>query len=98
MSVVYRNLDGEEISFEECVLLMEDDATRRVARTVLRNGRIVSTVWLGLAMPGPEAAFETMVFPAAGDFEEVDMCRYPTKALALEGHERLVRKWSEVEA
>jgi hypothetical protein len=61
----------------------------RVARTVLDDGREVSTVFLGLDhgfMPGaPPIVFETMVFP------ECDICeRYTTWDQALAGHDQIV--------
>ena len=44
-----------------------ETADRRVARTVLNNGKLVSTVFMGLdhnfCGEGPPLVFETMVFP-----------------------------------
>lgn len=73
-------------------------AMRCVAETTLPNGRWISTVWLGLDHSfgsGPPLIFETMVFPRRGDYSELDCDRYSTEAQALEGHTRMIAKWSD---
>jgi hypothetical protein len=65
-------------------------AHRRIARTTLPDGRLVSTVFLGLDHrygDGPPLLFETMVFR---DGEEEACDRYTTRAEALAGHARIV--------
>lgn len=69
---------------------------RRVAETMLPDGKWVSTIWLGIDHSfgsGPPLIFETMVFPSQGDWAELDMIRYSTEAAALEGHAVLVKRW-----
>ena len=53
----------------------------------------VSTVFLGLMHSG--GIYETMVFEDGGS-SEVDFARYHTRAEAIEGHARIVRKWAEL--
>lgn len=72
---------------------------RRVARDVLPNGIVVSTVWLGLDHgfgSGAPLIFETMVF--AGGDDDSDCERYSTEAEARAGHAQLVEKWSQPKA
>jgi hypothetical protein len=73
-----------------------NDALKRVAKTELPNGLLVSTVWLGLdhsfGGQGPPLIFETMVFggdAAVGEYQE----RYSTEQEALEGHQRAIEKF-----
>lgn len=70
-----------------------------VRREVLPNGKLVSTVWLGLDHSftgGKPLIFETMVFPKEDDFGELDMDRYSTEKQAIAGHKRMVKKWKEM--
>lgn len=68
---------------------------------VLPNGKWVSTVWIGLDQSfsldesHTPIIFETMVFPKKGEWGELDMDRYCTEKGALEGHARMVEKWSK---
>ena len=68
---------------------------RRLARDVLPDGRVISTVFLGLdhnMLGGPPEIFETLVF-AGADVLDVSECqRYATRAQALAGHQRLVAR------
>jgi hypothetical protein len=86
--------DGNAISRDEYIALLEQPDYKRVAKDVLPNGRVVSTVWLGLdhswGDDSPPLIFETMVFPSEDDFAEMWCERYTTLALAQEGHARLV--------
>ena len=79
-------------------LLFEDMDYRRVAETTLPSGKWVSTVWMGIdhrfTGDGPPLIFETMVFPSEDNPSDQDMERYSTEEQALEGHERMCRKWS----
>lgn len=64
---------------------------RRIARTYMPDGRIVSTVFLGLDHSfgsGPPLLFETMVFPSQKDFCEEWVQRCSTYQQALKQHER----------
>jgi len=66
-------------------------------QTTLKNGKWVSTVFLGLnhnlLRRGKPLFFETMVFPKEGNWEELDMERYSTYEEAEKGHERMIKKW-----
>lgn len=79
---------------------------RRVDKTILSDGKIVSTMWIGLDMGhgGPPLIFETMVFHEhqtpfefAGRVrlirEELDCRRYSTEEEAQAGHLQVVEKW-----
>jgi hypothetical protein len=73
-----------------------DEKYRRVASTVLSNGKWVSTVWIGLNFQsgrGPPLIFETMVYPSRDNFNDLACERYSTEEEALKGHKRLVEKW-----
>ena len=77
---------------------LEDIDYKRIAQTILPDGKLVSTVWLGLNHnygSGPPLIFETMVFEAGRGGGEVDTERYSTLAEAQDGHHEMVRKWTE---
>ena len=87
---MYFSRDGSPISVIEWADAPKID--RRVAETTLSDGKWISTVWLGLNHrldDGPPLIFETMVFPS-------DMERYATESEAIEGHNRMVEKWSHI--
>jgi hypothetical protein len=72
-----------------------NDVNRVVKQTTLKNGKWVSTVWLGLDHNyggGRPHIFETMVFPSDNDMGELDQRRYSTEAEALAGHEELCKE------
>ena len=95
---MFYDRQGNVITLEEWVTGLTSD--RRVAETTLPDGKCVSTVWLGLdhALSGPRLhIFETMVFPSESQWNDLDVERYSTEAEALEGHDRMVAKWSAQE-
>lgn len=100
MSDVY-NRNGERIDMMEWARQIEaDPALRRVAETLLPDGKWISTVWLGLDHSfgsGPPLIFETMVFSSKDDMSDLDCHRYTTEAEALAGHAAMVEKWSQAE-
>jgi len=63
----------------------------RVARSVLPNGRVVSTVYIGAGC----IKYETMVFPDEKTWAELDCERYETREEAEDGHTRMVEKHKE---
>jgi hypothetical protein len=72
---------------------------RRVDRTILPDGRVVSTIFLGLDHnyedDGPPILWETMVFPKDGDYSEVEMDRCAgSREQAQAMHQRMVEKVS----
>ena len=72
---------------------------KRVAATTLLDGRLVSTVWLGLnhqvALNGPPLIFETMVFADESRLVEEYCFRYSSESAALEGHHSVVQALEE---
>jgi hypothetical protein len=69
-----------------------ETSDRRIARTVLEDDCVVSTVFLGLDHQfgnGPPLLFETMVFGGADD----QLCwRYPNYDDAIAGHNKAVEQ------
>lgn len=77
--------------------LFENKEYKIVKQTTLKDGKRVSTVWLGLDHQfgkGKPLIFETMVFPKKADWSELDMDRYSTEKEALAGHKKMVKKYS----
>jgi hypothetical protein len=70
---------------------------RTVGKTILPDGRKVSTVFLGLDHnwndDGDPILFESMLFGIEGYSEEHDMDRYCTWDEAYEGHRNMEEKW-----
>lgn len=72
---------------------------RIVKQQTLKNGRFVSTIFLGTDHnfgAGKPLLFETMVFALKGDGEELDMDRYSTWEEAEKGHKLMVEKWKKL--
>lgn len=90
---------GREMTLDEWSKSYESMRTdRRVASTVLPDGKWISTVWLGINHSygdGPPLIFETLVFPSDRNMSDLDGQRYSTEAEALDGHAALVEKWSK---
>ena len=97
----YFDRQGNPIGRMEWVQFFEDLQYRRVAETTLQDGKYVSTVWLGFGHRfggnGLPLIFETLVFPAPGNFRDLDCARYSTEAEALNGHNAMVEKWRKGE-
>ena len=73
-------------------------ADRIVKQKTLPNGKMISTVFLGLDHNfggGKPLLFETMVFNS-DEIAEEDMDRYSTWEEAEIGHKRMVKKWSKL--
>ena len=69
---------------------------RIVKQEILKNGKFISTVFLGMDYNFGEGAplvFETMVFPKKGVWGELDIERYSTWDEAVKGHNAMVKKW-----
>ena len=88
---MYYDLEGAPIDFTRWAEI-HSDRKQKILKQETLNGRLVSTVYLGINHnygEGEPLIFETMIFPE-GEWQE-DYCeRYATKAQALEGHERAV--------
>ncbi len=99
MSTFYDRRGQPMASLDEWATAFEG-VTRQVASTTLPNGRLVSTVWLGIDHSfgsGPPLIFETMVFPGDGDAHDLDCDRYSTETDAIAGHARMCEKWADLE-
>jgi hypothetical protein len=72
---------------------------RVVKQTTLKNGRWVSTVFLGLdhsfGMGKKPILFETMVFPDRKDLADLDMAKCSTWKEAETQHKEMVKKWQK---
>lgn len=70
---------------------------RQVALDILLDGKVVSTVFLGIdhnfTKQGIPLIFETVVFPNKGNEPELECERYATEEEALIGHKKLVKKY-----
>lgn len=92
---VYYDRKGKPMGMLAWAKAFEDPKIKIVKRDTLPNGKLVSTVWLGLDhnfMGDRPLIFETMVFPKEGDYSELEMDRYSTEQEAIEGHKRMVEK------
>ena len=98
----YYNQDGQPITLMEWVMLFEDTPRRQIALTTLPDGKQVATVWLGLdhnfRNSGPPLIFETLVGSSVTGRSDLDCDRYSTKAEAIAGHQRMVKRWSSGES
>lgn len=89
---MYFDKDGKPIDLDTWCKLMGDLEYRIIAKTKLKDGQEVSTVWLGLNhafLSGRKLIFETMVFPECDEME-----RYETLEEAKRGHEAMIEKIS----
>jgi hypothetical protein len=88
------------MSMEEWGRRLDDFEYKIIERTELENGKLVSTVWLGMDHrfldDGPPLIFETMVFPADGSLDELECERYSTEEEARAGHARLVKEYDTI--
>lgn len=98
MSVQYFDRDGSPMTLTEWAQSYETQRDKkRVAETTLNDGRLVSTVWLGIDHgfgSGPPVIFETIVFSSRAEMNELDCDRYSTEAEALAGHAAMCAKWA----
>lgn len=93
----YYNKFGVRIGRTEWGQLMQDQEYKRVDMTTLPDGKVVSTVWIGIDhnwMDGPPLIFETMVFPE-DSWSELQTKRYETLSDAVEGHRQTVKEWTK---
>ncbi len=78
---------------------VSDVKDRRLCRTVLGNGKVVSTVrlegWLRkVGGDGSGREFETLVFPSEDDMDDIDAAGYESKDEAWLGHVAMIEKWA----
>lgn len=89
----YYDRNGKRVE----LLSQIDNSSKRIGREVLKDGKIVSTIHLGLDHSfgdGPPLIFETMVFPDEDSFCQIETIRYATELEAIKGHLEMVKKWS----
>jgi hypothetical protein len=94
---MYFDKNGKPIGMFEWATLFEDKKYKIIKQEVLPNDYFVSTIWLGLNHrfnEGNPLIFESLVFPAKGNWSKLDCERYSTLAEAKKGHKKLVKKWS----
>ena len=101
MSEFYKR-DGTKYEGENALMDwakdFKDSDKKIVKQEVLENDKYVSTVWLGLDHSfeeGKPIIFETMVFSQKRG-ENLDEERYSTEEEAIEGHKKMVTKWSKI--
>ncbi len=85
---------GDPIEWDQHVRLSSDPNYRVIGSDTLLDRKLVSTIWLGIGLPGPITnpfMFETMVFTP--DFEQIDSHRYLTLEEAKLGHQKMIEKW-----
>jgi hypothetical protein len=96
----YYDKQGKPLDEEGWTRKRADPEYRRVASTVLPDGKRVSTIWIGLDYAfgrGPPLIFETMVFTSEDSGYDDEIERYSTEKEALEGHKHFVEKWSKAQ-
>lgn len=97
-SLKYYDRQGQQIDRAEWVRRFKDFAYQPVDFSELSDGKVVSTVWIGIDESGremgPMQIFETMVFPKKNDITVLDLRRYATEREARMGHDEMVKKWS----
>lgn len=86
--ILFENGEMQEVDMTTYLAWLSVPGNRIVATDEFPDGTYVSTVFLGFDHShghGPPQFFETMIF----DNENLEghVCRYSTKAEALEGHE-----------
>lgn len=99
---LYFDKNGVEISMQEMAALRANEEYSVIRKTVLPNGSLVSTVWLGIdhgyQSPVP-IIFETMSFKQGEDgkidWGGVHSNRYSTEEEAIKGHEEIVKLMME---
>ena len=92
----YYDREGTAISFDDWSRLMSNFDYRKIMRTTLPCGKVVSTVWLGIDYSfggGNKVVFETMVFEGDEEFSDVDCERSTTLDEAKCCHEEMCVKW-----
>lgn len=96
--VKWHKKDGSVATMWEVMSMMGKTDYSRVDETTLRDGKLISTVWLGLDHSfgrGKPLIFETMVFSSHKGKGKLDEERYSTEKEAKIGHKRMVERWSK---
>jgi hypothetical protein len=95
MYSLYYDRAGKPIDVDKWAEHFENLDYKILARDVLDDGKVVSTIWVGLDQSYDEAdspvIFETIIFTDEDwDGDELYMNRYSTEAEALEGHKEAI--------
>jgi hypothetical protein len=94
----YYDRQGKPMDQKDWCVKLRDADYRRVASTVLADGKWISTAWFGLDRSddsGARLIFETNVFDSQdGAHRSCLQCKqYSTEEEALAGHKRLIDQW-----
>jgi hypothetical protein len=102
---IYRDKEGNEINIEQLEKFLRDDSYRIVRQDILQK-HFISTVWLGVPHGlFRNECFETMVFsmdegttdPRSKLGKSLECERYITMQEAIEGHEKILKEYKELE-
>lgn len=104
---MYYDKEGNEITKELYITHQNDPEYSFINYTVLPDGHIISTIWLGIDLGGGLSevplVFETALFfsnesKERKDLEGTDFVeiigRYSTEKEAEEGHDKLIHEWA----
>jgi hypothetical protein len=99
--MVYRNKLGRIIEADELEILLRDNEYRVIKQDVV-GPYFISTVWLGVPFGMGTEYFETIVFetpegakdPREKPGDLLELYRYATIKEAEEGHDEVVKEWS----
>ena len=96
---MYYDKQGKPISIEDYILLSRDSDYRIIGRDITEDGKLISTVWLGLDHAASDylgshvpIIFETMVFKNSVFRQEQYCERYSTLEAATNGHSRVLER------
>ncbi len=85
--------------YNEIEQKLRDQNYKTIKKETLKNGIVISTAWLGLdhswGITKKPLIFETMVFQFKNNLDYLDCERYATETEALDGHQKMVRKWKK---
>ena len=86
---------GKEIDVFEWGKLFENMEYKRISETILKDGKWISTIWLGLdhGFDRKRLIFKTMVFQSKGNLDGLDCDRYSNLEGAIEGHKKMIEKY-----
>jgi hypothetical protein len=86
---------GQPIDIRQFARLAQNKDYRRIGWDLLPDGRVLSTVWLGINHQygeGLPLIFETLLFAKEGKWEALECQRYATEAEARAGHRAMLER------
>jgi len=91
---------GKKISMAEWTKLNADKKYVVIKKTYLKNGLMVSTVWLGINhnfnLTGLPIIFETKIFSNTEKFTDWDTMRSSTEKEAIKNHKEMILKAKKI--